>query len=106
MFDMSAQARRHYQLNRTIRYMDHKGRAILAEEGTMFWWNHHRFVEVGTSYDRLEPIEISRAKLYAAGAKMVPFRDGKPLVLAEEEVDITPMAEPERLQFKGKTAVF
>lgn len=93
MFDMSAQARRHYQLNKTIRYMDHKGRAILAEAGTMFWWNHHRFVEVGTSYDRLEPIELSRAKCREAGAKMVPFRDGKPLHLGDDELDITPLVE-------------
>jgi len=80
-----------YKLSKYVIFRDHTGKEQTLLQGQIFTWNQHRFV---TADHDLAVIEISRAKLRAAGAKMIPCDSaGKELDLSPTGPDIV-MPEP------------
>lgn len=75
-----------YKLSKYVIFTDHNGKQQTLLQDQLFHWNQLRFV---TAERDLSVIEISRAKLRAAGARMIPCDStGKPLDLSASGPDI------------------
>lgn len=75
-----------YKLSKYVIFTDHNGKQQTLLQDQIFTWNQHRFV---TAESNLQVIEISRSKLRAAGARMIPCdAAGKPIDLSPAGPDI------------------
>lgn len=76
-----------YQLSKAITIIDHNGMKLDFTPSTRFTWNHVRFVCVDGG-------EVSRSKVRAAGAKMIPVgANGKPIDMSVGGSVLEPVPE-------------